>query len=194
MKNPAGEAHEQVPVRADTQRPPPPRCSLTRHMAGRSPGRSGALGGDRASASRGRVRSQVRASARAAAPRQRPAQSSGSSWRTGRPSAALGAPPPAAVAAAAAPAARASRVRAPHPARRVPQVVAAGRSAPGAPTAGRTPAPAAEARGPVRRWGGAERGGGHRGEATALTPTPRHHPECCRLPAGVRPSRSSKKA
>lgn len=79
------------------------------------PGALRALGGDRASASRGQVRSQVLCSARAAAPppRQRPAQSSGSSWRTGRPSAALGAPPPAAVAAAAAPAARASRVRAP---------------------------------------------------------------------------------
>lgn len=57
-----------------------------------------------------------------------PAQWSGSIWRTGCPSAALRAPPPA---AAAAPATRSRPVRAQHPAGRAPQVASEGCSAPG---------------------------------------------------------------
>lgn len=129
---------------------------------------------------------QPRARAAAPPPRQRMAQSSGSSWRTGRPWAALRAPPSsvAADAAAAAPAARISRVRAPHPTRWVPQVAAKGRSIPGAGGYGGWGGHAVWSAG--AGWeGGAELGGGTELETTALTPTPRHSPGCCRLPTGM---------
>ena len=126
---------------------------------------------------------------RAVAPpsRQRPAQSSGSVWRTGCPSAPLGAPP----LAAAAPAARSRRVCAQHPAgraRRWRRRGALGSRARPLRAALQRPAGRPGSRDHVlRRWWGQGRswavGRARQARATALAPTP------CTLPR-LRRSRS----
>lgn len=185
LKNPKGKADEPRPTDTRAGRPPP-RCSLTQHIAGAAarpspvgtaagPGRHPALGGPRSSGGRrsasgrpGAERSAVqlqgqrrRLLASVLLARVAAFGGRGVLWPNSR----LWAPPPA---AAAAPAARSLRVRAPHQAARAPQVAAEGRSALGRALCGPRANPGRRSQPRSRRRAPGTRQG--RGTA-ALTPT-----------------------